>query len=433
MIVETKDYVKSALADYLSDVKHKRTEDRYRALSYYEGMRDTMEGDLSTYFPIKSIEIPYTCQNITSKLINARAIGYKQPPERKNESYSESVTDLDEAMLTAERLTYLLGSHLIRTRFNEETSKIEYDQIIEFEPIFEPRARDPFAYIYPIYNHGQTRDQDCVYAYWSVEEHFLIHQTGQIESINEGNVNPYGVLPFTVCHRYPYTTDFIRNGADDILNANLMVNLLMTELGLAMRLQALGQPVITGVDMMTDVGLGPDRPMVLPEGGGFSFESPGGNLEQYINSIRFYVDSVAYNNNLKVKWSVGRESFLSGEALKMAEIDLTEAVMADYQMTWRGVENKRFEVDRKVLEVHSIRVPEEFSVDFSEPRFQLTAKEERDQWDWEWKNGLSSKKDYLRKYNPDLEEEEIAQMVEELAPAQEQEQPGSLLLGALES
>ena len=205
-----------------------------------------------------------------------------------------------------------------------------------------------------------------------------------------------------------------------------MVNLLMTELGLAMRLQALGQPVITGIDNASEVSLGVDKPMVLPEGASFKFESPGGNLNEYINAIRFYVDSVAYNNNLKVKWSVGREGFVSGEALKMAEIDLTESVMGDYQMIWRGVELERFTVDRKILEVHGKNIPEDFSVDFSEPRFPLTSTEERAQWDWEWKNNLSSPKDWLRKYNPDLEESEIESMAEELSIGQKEEQPPSL-------
>lgn len=430
MIVESKDFVRSGLKDFLSDITTDSIEERYRSLSYYEGMQGEMESDLGKYFPIKSLEVPLIVQNITSKLVNARAIGYKTPPVRTNEKYLENVKNLDQAMLTAERLTYLLGSHLIRSRFNEETNVLEYDQIIEFEPIFESRARKPFAYVYPIYNHGQSRENEVVYAYWSDDEHFLVHQNGTIESVNEGNINPYGILPFTVCHRHPYTTDFIRNGASDIINANLMINLLMTELGLAMRLQALGQPVISGIDNANQVSLGVDKPMVLPEGASFQFVSPGANIDSYINAVRFYVDSVAYNNNLKVKWSVGREAFVSGEALKMAEIDLTEAVMSDYQMIWRGVENKRFEVDRVILDAHNIRVPDEYSVDFSEPRFPLTAQEEREQWAWEWDNNLSTTKDWLRKYNPDLTDDELDEMVAEIVPEQP-EAPATLgsLLG----
>jgi hypothetical protein len=200
-----------------------------------------------------------------------------------------------------------------------------------------------------------------------------------------------------------------------------MINLLMTELGLAMRLQALGQPVITGIDNANQVSLGVDKPMVLPEGASFQFVSPGANIDAYLNAVRFYVDSVAYNNNLKVKWSIGREAAVSGESLKMAEIDLTESVMSDYQMIWRGVENKRFEVDRIILEAHNIRVPDEYSVDFSEPRFPLTAREEREQWAWEWDNNLSTTKDWLRKYNPDLSDEELDEKVAEIIPEKPEE------------
>ena len=144
---------------------------------------------------------------------------------------------------------------------------------------------------------------------------------------------------------------------------------------------------------------------------------------------------MAYNNNLKVKWSVGRESFISGEALKMAEIDLTESIMGDYQMIWRSVEQNRFEVDRAILDTHGISIDEEYSVDFTEPRFPLTSQEERAQWDWEWANNLATKEDYLRKYNPDATEDEIAEMSKELGmntPEQEEtDQTSNILLQAL--
>ena len=145
MIVESKDFVRSSLKDFLSDITSDNVEERYRFLSYYEGMAQEMEKDLAKYFPIKSLEVPMIVQNVTSKLINARAIAYKNTPARTNEDYLDSVKDLDQAMITAERLTYLLGSHLIKSRYNEDKKMIEYDQIIEFEPIFEPRSREPFG------------------------------------------------------------------------------------------------------------------------------------------------------------------------------------------------------------------------------------------------------------------------------------------------
>jgi hypothetical protein len=111
--------------------------------------------------------------------------------------------------------------------------------------------------------------------------------------------------------------------------------------------------------------------------------------------------------------------------------------MSDYQMIWRGVENKRFETDRTILETHNIRVPDEYSVDFSEPRFPLTAQEEREQWSWEWDRNLSTTKDWLRKYNPDLSDEELDAKVAEIVPEKPEESKessaGSFLAEALNS
>ena len=54
MIVESKDFVRSGLKDFLSDITTDSIEERYRSLSYYEGMQGEMETDLGKYFPIKS-------------------------------------------------------------------------------------------------------------------------------------------------------------------------------------------------------------------------------------------------------------------------------------------------------------------------------------------------------------------------------------------
>ena len=111
--------------------------------------------------------------------------------------------------------------------------------------------------------------------------------------------------------------------------------------------------------------------------------------------------------------------------------------MSDYQMIWRGVEAERFKVDRAILDVHNIKIADEYTVDFSEPRFPLTAQEERSQWDWEWANHLSTTKDWFRKYNPDLSDDELEAKVGEVTPekpeGKEEPTAGSFLAEALNS
>ena len=67
MIVESKDFVRSSLKDFLSDITSDNVEERYRFLSYYEGMAQEMEKDLAKYFPIKSLEVPMIV-HVTLKL-----------------------------------------------------------------------------------------------------------------------------------------------------------------------------------------------------------------------------------------------------------------------------------------------------------------------------------------------------------------------------
>ena len=93
----------------LNEVEDKRTKERYNMLNYYEGMTSEMESDIRDYFDSEALrQTPILTESITSKLVNSRAIVYKQTPERKvDERYFEFTDDLDSAMLQLERMTFL--------------------------------------------------------------------------------------------------------------------------------------------------------------------------------------------------------------------------------------------------------------------------------------------------------------------------------------
>jgi hypothetical protein len=410
--------VLGAIKRQLNEIESKRTHERYTMMNYYEGLCSEMEADIRKYFDSESLrQTPIMVESLTQKLVNARAIVYKTTPERVvDERYNDYLDDLDSAMLRFERMCYLLGTVAMKSRWNEDTQKIDYVPLVEFYPIFEQHKENPAGCFYPLYNHSSKLERrDQVFAYWSDTDHYLVNGKGQIidNPDNPDGINPYGIKPIVYAHRQVLTSDWFREGASDIVAMNRSINIMLTEMSLSMRLQMLGQPVLTSIDEASKIKLGVDKPLVLPENSDFRFESPGGNLIQYIEAMRFLVDSVAYNHNLRTKWSVGKESMMSGEALKMSEIDLTESVMLDAQMVWRPVENDRYEIDRAIIEYESgVKLEEEYSIDYSEPRFPESASEERAQWDWEWANQLSSKKDWYRKYNPDATEDQIAEIIE---------------------
>lgn len=433
--------VLTAIKKQLNEIESKRTTERYNMMNYYEGMCSEMEQDIRKYFDSDSLrQTPIMVESLTQKLINARAIVYKQAPERQVDiRYNDYLDDLDSAMLRFERMTYLLGTTAMKSRWNEESQTLDYVPLVEFYPIFEQYHEEPVGVFYPLYNYSSSLDRrDQMFAYWSNNEHFIVNGKGQVidNPENPDSINPYNLIPIVYGHRQVLTSDWFREGASDIVSMNRSINIMLTEMSLAMRLQMLGQPVLTSIDEASKIKLGVDKPLVLPENSDFRFESPGGNLNQYIEAMRFLVDSVAYNHNLKTKWSVGKESMMSGEALKMSEIDLTESVMLDAQMIWRPIEDQRFKVDRAIIEYEAgVTLDEEFSVDFTEPRFPESSNDNRMQWDWEWANNLSSKRDWYRKNNPDATEDQIDDIIEQVGteetPTQENAQPSFTLRNAL--
>jgi len=410
---QSKDLILASIKDHLNKVEDSRSKERSKLLDYYEGMN--LERYINKFFDSDSLrQVPKVTQNITAKIIDSRGILYKNAPSRSNEAWEEKNGDLNSVMIKTERLTHLLGSVALRIDFDDE---LRYDPIVEFQPIFAPYNPEPIGIMYPLYNHGDKKHKP-LWAVWTNESHFLCDQNGTKTSVNEGDVNPYGIIPVVFAHKYPSVGgEWWRTGALDVVSMNESVNVMLTELSLSMRLGALGQPTITGIDDATKLKMGADHPLLLPEGSSFDFKNPAGNLGAFIESIRFMVDSVTYNNNLKTKWSQGRDA-ISGEALRMLDLDLTESIMADVEQIWRPFEKELFNKGRIILSANGVQIPDGNGVDFSEPRIPLSPAEERAEWEWKWTNGLASKKDWFREFNPDATEEELSGMVQEVITEQ---------------
>ena len=100
----TRGSILGAIKNTLNEVESKRTRERYTMMNYYEGMSSEMEGDIRKYFDSESLrQTPIMTESLTSKLVNARAIVFKQAPERQvYERYNDYVGDLDSSMLRFE-------------------------------------------------------------------------------------------------------------------------------------------------------------------------------------------------------------------------------------------------------------------------------------------------------------------------------------------
>ena len=412
-----------SLKDYIDTSHYNESEDRLKIMNYYEGIN--LEEEVMKYFDPNALQFaPTLTLNITKKLIDARYIAYKSAPERMaDDRYLERLGDLDQDMIEVDRLTGLLGTIAVLRYYDEDKDRLDSHIITDFEPIFEQNNPDPIGIVYPLFSHGDMKAEEQQFVYWSNESHFKIKKSGEVRHVNDEDINPFGVVPIVYSHLYPMLgNEFIRTGKGKMVaNANLMYNVFGTQLSLGNMYQSLGQSVLTGVDESTRLKMDVSKMLVLPEGANYSIVSPSGSLDQIRQNMKFIIETTADALHLKMKWGDDTSS-TSGEHQRIMEVDLTEAVMADFER-FRKFEKQRFKLDKTILETNNININDEYSVDFSEPHIPASPQQEREEWLWKWDNGLASKKDWFRHYNPDFSEEQIDQAMEEVQQDAQPEQP----------
>ncbi len=414
------------LMDTIEEGLQKEHSERERLLDYFEGIN--LEHDIKRYFDSESLsQIPPMYINLVRNIISRRALVYQQAPVRFNENYTDVIGDLDSAMKQFEQLTYLLGTEALYTHWDDSQKKLKYRPIHFFTPFFKPNEDEPFAIMYQTESQLQARTEDAQYMFWSKDsedmegKHFMISSRGKITSIVEGDRNPYGdILPFNIAHRHPFTRDFFREGASDLVDGMRSINIMLTELALHGRFQ-LGQPVFTGLDTEQRIQMGQDKALVLPEGANFNYATPNANVQAMIESTKYMVDSIAQSNNVRINWT--DKSSESGLSKKMGQIDLMDALRSDVEQIYRPFEKEQFRIAQRICEVSGgINLGDQFSIDFAEREVPMSTDEEIKYYSWAFQNDLETRQSYLRKKNPDFREEEIQSIVEQIDAEQPQAQ-----------
>ena len=419
------------LMDTIEEGLEKEHSSRETLLDYFEGIN--LEHDIKGYFDSESLsQIPPMYINLVRNIISRRALVYQQAPVRYNEKYTDVLGNFDSVMKQFEQLTYLLGTEALYTHWDDNAKKLKYRPIHFFTPFFKPNEDEPFAIMYQAESQLQARTEDAQYMFWSKDtedmegKHFMISSRGAITSIVEGDRNPYGdVLPFNIAHRHPFTRDFFREGASDLVDGMRSINIMLTELALHGRFQ-LGQPVFTGLDTEQRITMGQDKALVLPEGANFQYATPNANVQAMIESTKYMVDSIAQSNNVRINWA--DKSQESGLSKKMSELDLMDALRSDTEQIYRPFEKQQFQIAKRICEVSGgINLGDQFSIDFAEREVPMSTDEEIKYYSWAFQNDLETRQSYLRKKNPDFKEEEIQQIVEQIDAEQPQAQEETLI------
>ena len=166
--------------------------------------------------------------------------------------------------------------------------------------------------------------------------------------------------------------------------------------------------------------MGQDKALVLPEGANFNYATPNANVQAMIESTKYMVDSIAQSNNVRINWT--DKSAESGLSKKMSQLDLMDALRSDTEQIYRPFEKQQFEIAKRICEVSGgINLGDQFSIDFAEREVPMSADEEIAYYTWAFANDLETRQSYLRKKNPDLQEEEIQGIVEQIDAEQPQQ------------
>lgn len=408
-------------------------EERERLLDYFEGIN--LSHDIKKYFDSDSLsQVPPMYINLVRQIISRRALVYQAAPVRYNDKYNEVMGDLDSFMKQFEQLVYLLGTEGLYTFWDETEKKLKYRPIHFFTPYFLPNEDEPFMVMWQVESQLQARISDAQYMVWSKDtdemegKNFIVSSRGKITSIVPDDKNPFGdIIPFNVAHRYPFTRDYFREGASDLVDGMRGVNILLTELALHGRFM-LGQPMFTGLDTEQRISMGQDKALVLPEGANFSYASPNADINGMVESTKYMIDSLAQSNNIKINWTNSQAE--SGLSKKMGQLDLMDSLRSDVEQIYRPFEKQQFQIAKRIAEVSGgVSVPEQFSIDFSEREIPMSQDEEIGYYTWAFANNLETRQSYLRKKNPDLEEQEIdgiIKQIDEESPPKENEE-GTLI------
>jgi len=405
----------ATVAEAEKEYQEKEQAERMTALDFYYNVN--MDKHIEQYFSSESLQqIPTFPQKVVPRFSRARMMLYKTAPKRiiggeENDDYKDIAYMLDSQTKCFSELAWLLGSCHFKTKFNERKQRLEYEVLPFVKEYHISGESEPYGYSYEI-DKGNNKDRQFVF--WSEDRdgmagmHFKFNQKGQRYAVNgnEDMINPYGIVPISkVC--YP-------SSSYDVIRAAVQIGIAMTEIALSVR-SRLGQPVFTGIDEgQSVIKSGIDSAIILPEGATFQYVSPGGGINEMIESVKAFANQTAENNHLRIRWGESGGNSPSGEALRILEIENLESRESDIPY-FREWEHNRYEIDRIILEKHSVMtLSEDLSIDFGEISYPMSIDQELKMLEWKMANGIMSQRDLLLHFNPDMSDEELQIKLNEL-------------------
>ena len=386
------------------NAKNKWRKMRYIAKDYYAGQT---KGYTSKYFSNQLMsKVPIANVNITKRIIDRISLVYMKPPVREytNELLPTYFHEKDFKMQRAERMCNLLEQILIKPTWRNGV--LDYDIIMDFEPMFEDDPLRPTAFCYPLsFKASVMDDTPELNAYWDAEHTFIYDGTGKIldDPNNPEHINPYGVLPFVECFKdgRPEYSYLDTSPANDIIATNLEVNVSETNSNANTMFQSFGYMYVNGSQVEKDtLEVGQDKISFLGIDGTMNIVSPPNTVDALASSVEHSYKLLAQNYHLNISFVDGTAA-QSGVAIRLRNQELQDARLSDV-IRWKGIEKKLFDLESTILGVEAgINTGTIEKIDYGESIEVLSYKEQIEKWTWELANKLIDEADILMQQDPD--------------------------------
>ena len=406
--------IQESVKDAKLEIEKARRMEVRRLLDYYTGTET--DKYIDDYFSADAFrEIPLYNANFTRRFVNKMSRIYTVGASRNmGDQYGTLTRKKDARLKHVERMTRLCGTIATQVIYRDDMSKpcFDYRPIYYFNAHFGDNPFVPTAITYPILFgiDDPSVTEKLQYAYWDSERYVHYDEDGVImDEYDHG----YGVIPFLFTHKEELIDSFFVEGATDIAGCNEQVNITMTELQLGLRFQMFGQPFITGLNGDKHLErAGSDTILDLPEGANFDIVSPSGNIESVIENVKFQIDLVAQNNHLYVQFAQDGGETPSGISLKIKDLERFEDYQDDLEL-WNMYEHDLYEIEKAIAGYNGISLPEELNVDFNEPEYPKTVRDQIDLDNHRLANNLVTQGKLLVEYNKDLTIEEADAIIQE--------------------
>tara|TARA_R110002012_G_scaffold320382_2_gene543823 strand:+ start:509 stop:1858 length:1350 start_codon:yes stop_codon:yes gene_type:complete len=416
----TSDYSNQLIKESISTIKLQKSQHRrqliQKMLCYYEG--SNTEIYIEDRFTAKAFqEIPPSSFNITKRFIDRMARIYTLGAVRNNGKVYEQMSYLkDVKMKHIEKVTTLLGTLATQVVVKEHENKkyFDYIPIYAFDVHMGDDPFTPIAIQYPLVQNVDDVSYDsvhkCKYAYWDNTMHKIFDEDG---TILEAYEHGFGMLPFVFTHREHQLDSFFTAGAEDIINCNETINILMTEMDIGMRFQAFSQAVITGFYSDEKIKrAGSDEVIVLPEGSQYDLVAPKINMTDAIDLIKTKLDLCAQNNHLYVQFAQDGGETPSGVALKIKDLSRYEDWQDDLDL-YKMYEFKFYELEKQLAKLFGMTLPETLKINFTEPEYPMSVDDQIKLEQHQLSNNLTTEWKVLQGHNKDLTDKEAQGIVDE--------------------